>query len=551
MNNQIDLSIDFGKRKLQKFCLACFPFLMLLTTLDVWAEAINDQEKKIQIALGAEPPDLNYLKATDQVSFFIIEHVMEGLLAYGPKGELVAGIADQWDLTENGAQFSLRKNARWSDGKPVTAHDFVFAWQTVVNPETASRYSFIMFPVKNAEKISAGKLASETLGVKAIDDFTLEVTFERPCTYFLNLTTFATYFPLRKDFYLKQQSRYFADVENMIFNGPYTLTKWVHGSSLRLEKNPLFWNANNIKINTIEIPYISSDPNVIFNLFRNEEIVMAGLEEDSIKFALQERMQIKSFNLGAIFYIQFNHKNNSATANRNFRKALQHVFDAQELVYKVIGLPGNEPSYSIFPSWMQVNNEILHKINPYQKPKIDIETARRYLEKSRKELNIETFPPLVLLSSESPIANKQAEYLQALFKDALGLEIKIDKQIFKQRLAKMSAGEFDLVLGGWGPDYNDPSTFGDLFYSKNQNNHGRYSNPKYDYWVEQAMNNSEVDLRVKAFSEMQNIIFEDVVVLPQFERGIVYVENPKLKGVVRRIFGGDPSFRYAYIENKK
>lgn len=525
---------------------ALFMSLVLQATLN--AQAVGYNTQKIQIAMGAEPPDLNYLKATDQVSFFVIEHVMEGLLAVGQHGELIPGIAEDWELNEKEAKFFLRKNALWSDGKKVTAHDFVFAWQTVVNPETASRYAFILAPIKNAERIAEGKISPDLLGVKALDDFTLVVTLERPCAYFLNLTTFPTYFPVRKDFYLQHKERYFADVDNMIFNGPYTLNKWVHGATLSLEKNKNFWNAQAIKINTIDVPYISTDANVIFNLFRNDEIAIAGLEEGTIKLALQERMLIKSFNLGAVFFIEFNHQENSITANVNFRKALQHVFDSKELVYKVIGLPGNKPAYSIFPSWLMGEKDFFYKENPIKKPTIDIHLAREYLEKAKKELKLNEFPPLILLTSETPVGGKQAEYLQALFKDTLGLEIKIDKQIFKQRLAKMASAQFDLVLAGWGPDYNDPSTFGDLFYSKNHNNHGRYNNQRYDYWVEQAINSSDVKLRTHAFAEMQNIIYNDVVVLPQFERGIVYVENPQLKGVVRRIFGGDPSFRFAYIE---
>lgn len=532
----------------KKFSCAMVLFLSFVFQLTVNAQAIDYDAKKIQITLGTEPPDLNYLKATDQLSFFIIEHVMEGLLAYDENGELMPGIAERWEINAQGAKFFLRKNAQWSDGKPVTAHDFVFAWQSVVNPEIASPYAFILAPIKNAERITAGKLPPNQLGVKALNDYTLEVNFERPCAYFLNLTTFATYFPVREDFYLKQKERYFADVNNMIFNGPYTLTKWVHGASLRLDKNPNFWNADAIKINTIDVPYISADPNVIFNLFRNDEIVSADLAEDTLKFALQERMLIKSFNLGSLFFIEFNHRQNAITANLNFRKALQHVFNNQELVYKVIGLPGNKPADSLFPSWLLGEKEALNKENPYLKATVDINVARNYLDQAKKELKLDKLPAIVLLTSESPLATKEAEYFQALFKDTLGLDIKIDKQIFKQRLAKMAVGEFDIVLGGWGPDYNDPSTFGDLFYSKNSNNHGRYQNKRYDYWVEQAMNSSDMHVRVQAFAELQKIIYEDVVILPQFERGIVYVEKPQIKGIVRRIFGGDPSFRFAHIE---
>lgn len=527
--------------------LLCLCFIHL----PAFADAVDVHNKRIQIALGAEPPDLNTLRATDQVSFFIIEHVMEGLLAYDEHNHLIPGIAEKWEINDKGAIFHLRKNALWSDGVVVTAKDFVFAWQTVVNPQTASRYAFILAPIKNAEKIIDGKMKPESLGVKALDDFTLQVNFERPCAYFLSLTTFGTYFPVRKDFYEKQQERYFADVDNMVFNGPYVLDKWVHGAALHLSKNEKFWNEKQIRINEIDIPYISSDPSVIFNLFRNNEVVSAGLDADNIKMALQERMHIKKFDLGAVFYMEFNHRNERVTSNIHFRKAIQDIFSPEELVYKVIGLPGNKPAHSLFPSWLDGEKDKFYKEYPPEKIKLDIDAARDEIALAEKDLGIKTIPPIVLLASDSPLATKEAEYFQALFKDTLGLDIKIDKQIFKQRLAKLSAGDFDIALSAWGPDYNDPSTFGDLFYSRNANNHGHYKNETYDHWVSVAMNNTDVAIRMKAFSEMQSILIKEAVIIPQFERGIVYVENPHVKNITRRIFGGDPSFRYAYIEENE
>jgi oligopeptide transport system substrate-binding protein len=531
-----------------KALLATVFVLLFASSFPAFSSAVNFDRKSIQIALDSEPPDLNSLKATDQVSFFVIEHVMEGLLAYDEKGGLIPGIAERWELSETGANFYLRKNARWSDGVPVTAHDFVFAWQTAVNPKTASRYAFILSPVKNAERISEGKLSPDHLGVKAIDDYTLKVEFERSCAYFLSLTTFGTYFPVREDFYKKNEGRYFADVENMIFNGPYVLSEWVHGASLKLKKNPDFWNANAINLNEINVPYITADANVKFNLFANDEIVFADLNTDTIKPALQERVKINKFSSGAIFFINFNHREGRLTTNKNLRKAIQHVVDASDIVNKVVGVPGNKTLYSVFPSWLEGENKRFNKEYPPKKYLVDFQKAQAYLEKAKQELELEEIPPLVLLSSEKPSTQKRAEYLQALLKETLGLEIKIDKQIFKQRLKKMSSGEFDIALAAWGPDYNDPSTFGDLFYSKNSNNHGRYSNPEYDRWVEVAMNNTNKTTRMQAFAKMQNMIGEEAIIIPQFERGIVFVESTEIKNIVRRIFGGDPSFRFAYLD---
>ena len=152
-----------------------------------------------------------------------------------------------------------------------------------------------------------------------------------------------------------------------------------------------------------------------------------------------------------------------------------------------------------------------------------------------------------MLSGDNPSSNKQSEYYQALYKRELDIEVKIDRQIFKQRLAKMTAGDFDLVLAGWGPDYDDPLTFGDLFASWNANNRGRYNNPNLDAFVEIAQSSTDPKTRMDAMAGIQQIIHDDVVILPSFERGLVYVEHPQVKGVIRRAVGTDPDFTNAFI----
>ena len=173
--------------------------------------------------MAEEPPQLDSTRATDQVSNFVLGHVMEGLTRYGKTGEIVPGVAESWELGETRAIFHLRADARWADGSPVTAHDFVFAWRTAVDPKTASEYAFILYPVKNAEAIGQGKLPTSALGVRARDDRTLEVELERPTGIFLGLTAFSTYLPLKEAFYRARPGRYAADAEDLLSNGPFVL----------------------------------------------------------------------------------------------------------------------------------------------------------------------------------------------------------------------------------------------------------------------------------------------------------------------------------------
>ncbi len=509
--------------------------------------AVDFERQRITIAISQEPPQLNTLRATDSVSFFILNHVGEGLLRYDRRQRLVAGVAERWRVDEEGATFHLRKEARWSDGRPVTAHDFVFAWRGVVDPKTASEYAFIMYPLKNAQAINRGEKPVTALGVKAKDDQTLVVEFERPCGYFASLTAFASYFPVREDFFRARGERYAADAGDLLFNGPFKLTLWDHGAALRLEKNEHYWNRERITLNRIDIPYITTDVQTHFNLFRDQKTALAGLNSETLKSAMEQRYRIRKFRDGAVFYLEFNFRPNRATRSRHLRRAIRMIYDPRELVDKVIGIPGTIPAWSLFPAWLQGEKKSFQEEYPPARDGVNIERALLELELAKKELGVERIKPLTLLADTGPTAAKQAEYLQHLFQEKLGLELRIDKQTFKQRLAKMTLGDFDLVAAGWGPDFDDPITFGDLYASWNLNNRGRFSHADYDRWVETARNAVDVKTRMAAFGRLQEILAEELPILPQYERGSVYVQHPKLKGVVRRVFGGDPDYSHARV----
>jgi oligopeptide transport system substrate-binding protein len=511
--------------------------------------AVDLQNNEISVVMTQEPQWLNTIKATDQVSFIILDHISEGLMTHDINNQLVGGVAERWELTDETATFWLRKDARWSDGKPVTAHDFVFAWQQVANPANAAEYAFLMRSFTNGEAIVAGEMPPEALGVEALDDHTLVAHLTAPTAYFLDLVTFISFRPVREDFFRQQGQRYAADADKMLSNGPFILTEWVHGAALRMEKNPYYWNRGAIKLNAINVPYITENPNSRFNLFMDDKIAMAtSLDISAMKMAMQKRQKLLSFRDGSVFFIEFNHRPGRATSNRNLRRAMQSVFDASELTYKVIGVPGNIPARSLFPDWLDGDEEKLQVEYPPPMPTLDIAQGLEYLRLAEQELGVDKIPPLSLLLSDTPGSIKQAEYFQNVMARTLGLDIKLDRQIFKQRLSKMSAGEFDLVAAGWGPDYNDAMTFADLFASWNLNNRGRYKSDHYDSLIIEAQTTTDAHRRNRIFGELQELIFEDVVILPQFERGYIYVQNKQIDGVRRSRIGGDPNYNYAWIK---
>ncbi len=521
--------------------------LLLLTLVCSAQDAVDFDSQSITIALAQEPPQLNSMKATDQVSVLVLGHVMEGLTRYDRRGNIIPGVAEKWELTDEVATFWLRKDALWSDGVPVTAHDFVFAWRNALDPKTASEYSFILYPIRNAEAINKGELPATELGVTAIDDHTLRVDLERPTGYFVKLTAFTTYYPVRQDFFETQGELYASEWDAMVYNGPFKITEWVHSASLRMMKNPAYWDKDKIILNVIDAEYITSDTRAKLNLFVDDKISYTVLDGETYKDALRQRLRIRSFTTGSVFYMSFNHREGRLTSNANLRKAIRSVFDPEEFVNKVLATPGNLPGRSTFPVWLKGVEGRFRDEYPPPVFDVDVNQGRRYLAKAREELGVDKIPSLVLLVGDSPTAAKQAEYMQGLLKSKLGLDIKIDTQTFKQRLAKMTSGDFDMVNAGWGPDFDDVMTFGDLFATWNLNNRGRYSNPEYDRQVRIAMNSSYPKTRMDAMGQLQRILLEDAGVLPQYEQGVIYLLHPKLRGVTRRVVGTDPDYTYARV----
>ncbi|MDR2212320.1 MAG: peptide ABC transporter substrate-binding protein [Pseudomonadales bacterium] len=532
-----------------RYCLSALLLFSALCALPALAqEGVDFATQSVRIAQGSEPPNLNSIKSTDQTSIFYIEHVMEGLLRKNARNELVGGVAERWEMEGTTARFWLRQNAVWSDGVPVTAHDFVFAWRQVVNPEVAAEYASIMYPVKNAEAINQGKLPLEALGVTALDDYTLEVELETPTGYFLSLTSFMIYYPVRQDFYEAQNGRYFADVRNMIFNGPFTITSWVHGASLRMEKNPTYWDADSVTLNVIDTPYITNDEQAVFNLFKDGMLALVNnLAAEQLRGALDNRMRIYAHPDGSVFYVEFNHRDDRVTRNLNLRKAMQAVYDSEELVYKAIGIAGYIPGRSLIPVYMNGVQDKFRVEYPEQPASLDIEKAREYLELAKQELGLDEIPPLSILCDDTNGAILQAQYFQSLFKRTLGIDIKVDAQTFKQRLDKSGNGNFDLILAGWGPDYEDPLTFGDLFASWNVNNKGRYNSPVYDAYVRTVQGTSDQQVRMDALGRMQQHIIDEAVILPNFERVSNGVRDPRLQGVVFSQTGASTTFTYAHV----
>ena len=536
-----------GRFQSARYLVLC---LLLSGTFQVCAESggVDPQSRSIGIALTSEPPSLNSLTTQDQYGSFILGHVKEGLMRYGKDGELTGGVAERWEVTATRVTFYLRRNARWHDGVPVTAKDFVTAWQAVLNPASAAPNAHLLYPIRGAEAINKGQIPAEQLGVNAVDDHTLVVELEAPCAYFLALTAYATFLPVRADYLERFGSRYAAEAGFQAYNGAFKLDTWIHGARLLLRKNPTYWDQASIQLDEIRIDHVTSDPLALMNLYSDGAIAMTDIGVDNLDLSLRRGLPLSQFEVANLFYLRFNFAEGRWTSDPDLREAIRLAFNADEMVNKVIALPGFRPARSLFPTYIQSQGQSLRAHYPPDVRPPDLTQARQKMQAFLQRKGLDAPPALHLLTSDTPGAAKQAEYLQSVFQSALNLSLKIDKQIFKQRLAKENQGDFDISMTGWGPDYDDPMTFADLFASWNPNNRGGYRNPEYDRWLEVAKTTLDNQERLAAFGQLQALLQRDVVLLPLYENALIYVKDSRLKGVQRRRFGADPAFHYAWIE---
>ncbi len=521
---------------------------LLMGTSGLQAEAVSHKTQTITISLTQEPPSLDSLRTTDLVSFFVLGHVNEGLVRYGRRGEIVPGVAKSWDVTAEQMTFRLRSDARWSDGAKMVASDFVYAWRQLNDPAFAAPFATIMHPIKNAVKVQAGELPVSALGISAPNEQTLVVELESPCGYCLALMVHPAFFPVRREFRERLGNQYGAEASSLLYNGPFMLTEWVHGTRLTLQKNPNYWNRDAIHLNEIRVGYITEDNRTRLNLFRDERIALVRLGAETVRDAAKQNLRLRTFASGGVAYLSFNVRSGRPLADLRLRQAIQAVFDADEFVNKVIAIPGYRPAYSFFPSWLPGESGSFTEEYPLDKALVDVlrgaELARQALS-ARTEHGVP--PTLTLLTVTSPTGARIAEYFQGLISRQLGIAVKVDQQTFKQYLQKARQGEFDIALSSWYPDFGDVVTYADLLASWNPNNRGRYANDAYDELLSVLLRSADPFERMRVADQLQRIIQADVPILPMAETGSAYIVHPQLRGVVRRVLGADPDYTFARV----
>ena len=502
-------------------------------------------EGTVTLAILGEPAQLFSTRNSEAVSGFVLGHTMEGLVIRGEDGDFIGAGATDWTYDEETCTytFTLRQDALWSNGEPVTAHDYVFAYRSLVNPEVAAPYAYFGYVFKNGQAVAEGNMAPEELGVRAIDDYTFEVQMEAPCPYALNVFGFMTLVPLNEAAYNEYGDEYGTDAAAILTNGPYVIDSWTHDSQIVLVRNENYYNTENTKIDTIILAMVS-DKNTAMNMFMAGELdFMNDITGDQAVQLRELGANVETYNSNGVKYLQFQ-VNRPGLNNIKIRLALMMSIDTQALCDNILK-DSSQPIYALVPDTIDGGRFSAVDGSPFFS--YDPEGAKALLEEGLAEegLTIEDLNQYTLICDDDDVSTRTAAFIVEQWKVNLGIDIQAQIVPRKSRIEALNTHVFDMVLSGWYPDYDDPNTYLDMFLTGTGNNSGDWSNERYDELIALAADEMDPEIRRGYFVEAQQILMSEAPIAPLYGMYRNYVISDKVDGEI--VMGWQNTFRYAYI----
>ncbi|MFE9079195.1 peptide ABC transporter substrate-binding protein [Bacillus mobilis] len=540
------------KRKKSHLMVMALVTTLLLAACNNKANKSDTEAKKqvLNVTVSEEIPSLDTAKTMDGTSAHVMQNIFEGLYVLDDQDQPIPSVAKSFKRSEDGKKytFDLRKDAKWSNGDSVTANDFMFAWKRAINPETASQYAYMLFHVKNAKEINKGTMALDNLGVKAINDYKLEVELEQPIPYFLQLLALPIYLPQHESFLKEQGKNYALEPSNLIYNGPFVLEKWKHEQEFQLKKNATYWDQKKVKLDEINFQIVK-DTMTAVNLYEAGNLDRVPINSQFVdKYKGNKELHMSSE--PGMAMLRFNEKNN-ALANKKVRQSISLALNKEDFVTHFIN-NGAKSASGLVPAG-HINEETgkdFRKENGDLSP-YDLQNAKKIWTEAKKELGVDEVN-LEFLTYEQDNAKRMAEYIKGdLEKHLQGLTIQIKQQPFKQKLQLEQAGDYDISMANWGPDYKDPISYLELFTTDNQNNKMNYSNRHYDELIKKTKSDLVLNQkkRWEALQEAERILLDDAAVAPLYQMGSTYVQKDYVKGIEKHQFGGVYTYKNAYIAN--
>ncbi|NVY96219.1 peptide ABC transporter substrate-binding protein [Lactobacillus sp. DCY120] len=538
-------------KKTPCFLVACTSWALLLAGCQGQKQTAD--HKSITLMQTSELLSMDTSNHADFTTWNVLENSMEGLYKMDRHHQVVpAAAAKVAQPTNNGTTYTipLRKKARWSNGDPVTANDFVQAWRRSAAPQAKSGYNYIFAGIKNATAISAGQKKPDTLGVKAVDRFTLQVQLEHPLPYFSQLLVMPAFFPESQQALAKFGSRYGTNSKRLYSNGPFVLTKW-DGTSDRwtLKKNPYYYAAHQIKLQKINYLVIK-DPNTAHELFSQQKLDDALITGVTAK-ELQKDPHLLHEHRAGNYYLRVNLASGQPLTNQKMRQALSLAVNRKTLTKQVLA-DGSKPATTYTAHDLVTDPQTgkdFASANQPQKSYNPTE-ARKLWQEGCQEAHLSGKVQLQVVGNDDNITRKVAEFLQGTFQKNLPQAQVQLKNIPEKNSSELTKkGQFALGETMWLADFADPMSFMGILTSDNPQNYGHYHDESFDHEYQAALTASANDKTAywQHLHQMQQRLNQTMPVIPLYQMVESHLVNPQLHGVLRHPVGEDDYTR-AYLK---
>ena len=496
----------------------------------------------LNVMVEVEVASLDPQLATDGTSFEVIADFTDGLMQMDAEGQAVEALAESYEVSEDGCTytFHIREDANWSNGDPVTANDFVFAWQRAADPATASEYSYMMSDIgqiKNAAEIIAGEKDKSELGVTAVDEKTLKVELNVPVPYFLSLMYFPTFYPVNQAFYESlAEGTFGTSPETVLSNGAFILESYEPAAlSFSLVKNPDYYNADSIQLDGLNYQVVK-DSQQAFMSYQNGDLDIVKLSGDQVD-QVQGDPELSVHGAGYLWYLTLNQAEVPALANQNMRLALTHAIDRVAIVEDVVK-DGSLATYTAVPpqfatgpdgSDFSADQEMFKDVCSDDPAK-----AAEYFEAAKEELGQDTFTFELLVEDTTESQNVAAVIQEQIQTNLPGVTVNITVEPKKQRVEDIQEGNYEVCLTRWGPDYADPMTYLNMWITDNNNNYGKWSNPEYDQIIADCTTGQYVgdaEARWAALYDAEKIIMDEAVIVPVYTKADANMIKSNVSGI--------------------
>lgn len=502
-------------------------------------------EKILRLNNGEEPTSLDPSIGFDQLSWDPLNNLMEGLTRLDKDSQPAPGVAEEWDISDDKLTytFHLREDANWSNGDPVTAEDFVYAWKYMLDPETASSAAFLAYFIEGAEEYNAGEGSADDVAINAIDEKTLEVVLTAPTGFFLDLLTNPAFFPINHKV-AEENENWHAEADSFVANGPFKLESWEHDNEMLFAKNEHYWDADAVKLDKVHFAMVN-DEKTQYQMFQSGELDTASIPSE-LSDELIEGDNVYIGEYGGLEFYRFN-VTKEPFNNKKIRQAFSYAIDRESIAEYVVKNKV-EPAFGyVSPGFTSPTGEDFRDVNG-DLVTLDPEKAKELLEEGMKEEGYDELPEVVLSYNTTDSNKAVAEAIQDMLKENLGVEVKLENQEWNVFAEAQQNLELQFSRSSFINDYYDPVNFLESFITDSYMNRTGWSNEEYDELIQKGKSEPDEEKRWEALYEAEKLLAEEAIATPIRFYNTVVLEAEGVSGILRHPVGYF-DLKYADIEN--